>query len=113
MASYGERRAYRRSPVEVPLELSDLRDCVTGTTIDVSRGGLLAHAGDTGPVGTLLRVRVIAEGNEAVVAIGVVVRSVKGDDSQRLVAIALTSTSDEWDCFWNQLVPHINQGGQA
>lgn len=102
-----DRRASRRNQVQVKLEMADTRGSFTGRTVDVSRGGIFAATTETRPVGTLLRIRVHGPRGEAVMAVGVVVRcfsdletSTEGATSPGL-AIALTSTSEAWDRFWD------------
>src|SRR5438128_162413 len=107
MALSSDRRAYRRNAVQMPLELSDLSGAVIGHTIDVSRGGLLATTSIPVVGGTLLRVRVLTAETHSALAIGVVVRSSDG------VAIALTSTSEAWDRFWEDLNAIDRVGGEA
>ncbi len=118
-----DRRAYRRSAIEVPLELSDLKGAVPGKTVDVSRGGLLASTAIPPGVGTLVRVRVLGADSHTVMAVGVVVRSPVmdpasvgvpggGDSTAHGVAIALTSTSEAWDRFWED-VNTPGSGGDA
>jgi hypothetical protein len=60
-------------------------------------------------VGTLLRIRVLGTQGEAVFAVGVVVRcfadlegSTEGSTTPAM-AIALTSTSEAWDRFWDDI----------
>jgi hypothetical protein len=60
-------------------------------------------------VGTLLRVRVLGPRGEMVFAVGVVVRcfsDLEGSHEGSLspgMAIALTSTSEAWDRFWEDV----------
>lgn len=101
-----DRRATRRNQLRVPLEFADLGTKFTGLSVDVSRGGLLATSGALRPAGTLLRVRVVAPIADAVVAVGVVVRTFDQVDTDGPdkgspgLAVALTSTSEAWDRFW-------------
>jgi hypothetical protein len=104
-----DRRASRRNPIQVRLEMSDTRGSFTGRSVDVSRGGIFAATSETRPVGTLLRVRVLGPRGDAVMAVGVIVRcfsdleaSGEGGVSPGL-AIALTSTSEAWDRFWDDV----------
>lgn len=105
-----DRRTSRRNPVQVKLELSDMRGVFGARTIDVSRGGLFAASHDVRPVGSLLRMRVLGRDSEAVLAVGVVVRCFddveegKGEGPiMPGMAIALTSTSEGWDRFWDDV----------
>jgi hypothetical protein len=105
-----DRRASRRNPIQVRLEMSDTRGSFTGRSVDVSRGGIFAATSDTRPVGTLLRVRVLGPRGEAVMAVGVIVRcfsdleaSGEGGGVSPGLAIALTSTSEAWDRFWDDV----------
>jgi hypothetical protein len=105
-----DRRASRRNPIQVRLEMSDTRGSFTGRSVDVSRGGLFAATSEIRPVGTLLRVRVLGPRGVAVMVVGVLVRCVSdlvacgevGGVSPGL-AIALTSTSEAWDRFWDDV----------
>ena len=80
-----------------------------GRSVDVSRGGLFTASLETRPVGTLLRVHVLGPRGEAVFAVGVVVRcfsDLEGSHDGTLspgMAIALTSTSEAWDRFWDDI----------
>ena len=105
-----DRRASRRNPIAVRLEMSDTRGTFNGRSVDVSRGGIFAATTETRPVGTLLRVRVLGPRGEAVMAVGVIVRcfsdlesSNEGSGSSPGLAIALTSTSEAWDRFWDDV----------
>lgn len=104
-----DRRASRRNPVQVRLELSDRNLTFPGRTVDVSRGGLFAATPQVRPVGTLLRIRVIGPKGDPIFAVGVVVRcftSLGEDVPDSLgagLAIALTSTSEAWDLFWDDV----------
>jgi len=73
----------------------------------VSRGGLFVLSSQTRRIGTLLRIRVLAPRGEAVFAVGVVVRcfsELEGtSDGTTAMAIALTSTSEAWDRFWDDV----------
>jgi hypothetical protein len=105
-----DRRASRRNPIQVRLEMSDTRGTFNGRSVDVSRGGIFAATTEIRPVGTLLRVRVLGPRGDAVMAVGVIVRcfsdlegsSESGGASPGL-AIALTSTSEAWDRFWDDV----------
>jgi hypothetical protein len=104
-----DRRASRRNPIQVRLELSDTRGRFSGRSVDVSRGGIFAASAEVRPVGSLIRIRVLAPRGDAVFAVGVVVRcfadvegSSEGSSSPGL-AIALTSTSEAWDRFWDDV----------
>jgi hypothetical protein len=95
--------------VQVRLQLSDMRDAFTGRSVDVSRGGLFVACTAVRPVGTLLRMRVLGPHSDSVFAVGVVVRcfsdlegSSEGSTSPGM-AIALTSTSEAWDHFWDDV----------
>jgi hypothetical protein len=102
-----ERRASRRNAIHVRVHLSDTRGGFLGRSVDVSRGGLFVLSNDTRRVGTLLRIRVLATRGDAVFAVGVVVRcfsNVEGSsEGQTAMAIALTSTSEAWDRFWDDV----------
>ncbi len=106
-----DRRTSRRNPVQVRLELADMRGVFTGRSVDVSRGGVFAATTETRSIGALLRVKVLGPrgDGDTVLAVGVVVRcfddvesSVDGVVSPGL-AIALTSTSEGWDRFWDDV----------
>jgi|GEM_PF-1277379 len=104
-----ERRASRRNPVHVRVNLSDTQGSFLGRSVDVSRGGLFVLSSETRRVGTLLRVRVLGTQGKSVFAVGVVVRcfsdlegSAEGSTSPAM-AIALTSTSEAWDRFWDDV----------
>jgi hypothetical protein len=105
-----DRRASRRNPIQVRLEMSDTRGTFNGRSVDVSRGGIFAATTETRPVGTLLRVRVLGPRGDAVMAVGVIVRcfsdlegSSEGGGASPGLAIALTSTSEAWDRFWDDV----------
>jgi hypothetical protein len=105
-----DRRTSRRNAVQVRVELSDLRGSFTGRTVDVSRNGLFAATAETRPVGSLLRLRILDRKGEAVLAVGVVVRAfeeiepaAEGGVASPGVAVALTSTSEAWDRFWDDV----------
>ena len=104
-----ERRASRRSSIQVRLQLSDIGSSFLGRSVDVSRGGVFVASPETRRVGTLLRVRVLGPRGEAVFAVGVVVRcfsDLEGSRDGSLspgMAIALTSTSEAWDRFWEDV----------
>jgi len=112
LANPADRRTSRRNPVQVRLELSDKKLSFSGRTVDVSRGGLFAAASELRPVGTLLRIKVIGPKGDPIYAVGVVVRtfasiadtgvSDQGTNTMGL-AIALTSTSESWDLFWDDV----------
>ncbi len=104
-----ERRASRRNPIHVRVHLSDTYGSFLGRSVDVSRGGLFVLSSETRRVGTLLRIRVLGPRGEAVFAVGVVVRcfadlegSSEGAPTPAM-AIALTSTSEAWDRFWDDV----------
>jgi hypothetical protein len=105
-----DRRASRRNPVQVRLDITDTRGAFSARTVDVSRGGLFAATPETRPVGSLLRMKVLGPKGEAIMAVGVVVRcfaDVEGADAGGAptpgLAIALTSTSEAWDRFWDDV----------
>jgi hypothetical protein len=105
-----DRRASRRNPIQVRLEMSDTRGTFNGRSVDVSRGGIFAATTETRAVGTLLRVRVLGPRGETVMAVGVIVRcfsdlegSSEGGAASPGLAIALTSTSEAWDRFWDDV----------
>ncbi|MDZ4697809.1 MAG: PilZ domain-containing protein [Deltaproteobacteria bacterium] len=107
-----DRRTSRRNPVQVRLELSNKKQSFSARTVDVSRGGLFAAASELRPVGTLLRIKVVGPKGDPIYAVGVVVRtfasiadggtSDQGTHTMGL-AIALTSTSESWDLFWDDV----------
>ncbi len=114
-----DRRASRRNPVQVRLQLSDMRATFMGRSVDVSRGGLFVACTAVRPVGTLLRMRVLGPHSDAVFAVGVVVRcfadlegSTEGSTSPGM-AIALTSTSEAWDHFWDDVNASEEDDGGA
>jgi hypothetical protein len=102
-----ERRASRRNAIHVRVHLSDTQGGFSGRSVDVSRGGLFVLSSETRRVGTLLRIRVLAPRGEAVFAVGVVVRcfsNLEGsNEGSTAMAIALTSTSEAWDRFWDDI----------
>lgn len=104
-----ERRSSRRNPIHVRVNLSDTHGSFMGRSVDVSRGGLFVLSSETRRVGTLLRIRVLGTHGESVFAVGVVVRCFadlegSGDGSATpAMAIALTSTSEAWDRFWDDV----------
>ena len=91
------------------MQLADMVSTFLGRSVDVSRGGLFVASPETRRVGTLLRVRVLGPRGEAVFAVGVVVRcfsDLEGSHEGSLspgMAIALTSTSEAWDRFWEDV----------
>jgi hypothetical protein len=104
-----DRRASRRNPIHVRVHLSDTRGNFTGRSVDVSRGGIFVLCAETREVGSLLRIRVLGPRGDAIFAVGVVVRcftdlesSVDGVVSPGM-AVALTSTSEAWDTFWDDV----------
>ena len=111
-----DRRASRRNPVQVKLSVSDMRGSFVARTVDVSRGGLFAATIETRPVGSLLRMRVMGPRGEAVLAVGVVVRCFDNVETQSDgpaapgIAIALTSTSEAWDRFWDDVNATDDEG---
>lgn len=105
-----ERRGSRRNPIHVRVNLSDTYGSFLGRSVDVSRGGLFVLSHETRRVGTLLRIRVLGTQGESVFAVGVVVRCFadlegSGDagTATPAMAIALTSTSEAWDRFWDDV----------
>jgi hypothetical protein len=102
-----ERRASRRNAIHVRVHLSDTQGSFLGRSVDVSRGGLFVLGSETRRVGSLLRIRVLATRGEPVFAVGVVVRcfsNLEGSgDGNTAMAIALTSTSEAWDRFWDDV----------
>ena len=104
-----ERRASRRNPIQVRLQLTDMASSFLGRSVDVSRGGVFVASAETRRVGTLLRVRVLGPRGEAVFAVGVVVRCFSDLEGSREgtlspgLAVALTSTSEAWDRFWEDV----------
>jgi hypothetical protein len=91
------------------VNLSDTHGSFMGRSVDVSRGGLFVLSSETRRVGTLLRIRVLGTHGESVFAVGVVVRCFadlegSGDgNATPAMAIALTSTSEAWDRFWDDV----------
>jgi len=116
-----DRRTSRRNPVQVRLAIADARGTFTGRTVDVSRGGLFAATNETRPVGTLLRMRVLGPRGDTVMSVGVVVRCFAdvepGGDGPAVpgMAIALTSTSEAWDRFWDDVsaTDDLDQEGEV
>jgi len=102
-----ERRTSRRNAIHVRVNLSDTQGSFLGRSVDVSRGGLFVLSAETRRVGTLLRIRVLAPRGESVFAVGVVVRcfaDLEGSsEGSTAMAIALTSTSEAWDRFWDDI----------
>ena len=106
-----DRRASRRNPVQVRLEITERNTVFSARTIDVSRGGLFAATVDLRPVGTLLRIKVIGPKGDPLLAVGVVVRAFDNIPDAELtkglpnsgLAIALISTSEAWDLFWDDV----------
>jgi PilZ domain len=104
-----DRRTSRRNPVQVKLQISDMRGSFQARTVDVSRGGLFAATTEQRPVGSLLRIRVMGPKGDSVMAVGVVVRCFDNVESNNDgpgspgMAIALTSTSEAWDRFWDDV----------
>ncbi len=102
-----ERRASRRNAIHVRVHLSDTQGSFFGRSVDVSRGGLFVLGAETRRVGSLLRIRVLATRGEPVFAVGVVVRCFSNlessADGNTAMAIALTSTSEAWDRFWDDV----------
>jgi hypothetical protein len=102
-----ERRASRRNAIHVRVNLSDTQGSFLGRSVDVSRGGLFVLGSETRRVGTLLRIRVLGTQGETVFAVGVVVRCFSDVESSgegsMAIAIALTSTSEAWDRFWDDV----------
>src|SRR5688500_13720546 len=118
MPSPQDRRAYRRTEIQVNVEMSDVRGSVVGRTIDVSRGGLFASTSEARTVGTLLRVRIVEPNSGPAVAVGVVVRSgaptaPKDPSLPQGIAIALTATSEAWDRYWDDLTGGEGKTGEA
>lgn len=114
-----DRRASRRNPVQVRLEITDGRNKFPARTVDVSRGGLFAATPELRPVGTLLRIRVTGPKGDPILAVGVVVRCFTslGESGRGLatagLAIALTSTSEAWDLFWDDVVAREDEEADA
>lgn len=104
-----DRRASRRNPIQVKLSVSDMRGTFIARTIDVSRGGLFAATTEQRAVGSLLRMRVMGPKGDSVMAVGVVVRCFDNVESHNDgpaspgMALALTSTSEAWDRFWDDV----------
>jgi hypothetical protein len=113
-----ERRASRRNAIHVRVHLSDTQGSFLGRSVDVSRGGLFVLGSETRRVGTLLRIRVLATRGDAVFAVGVVVRcfsNLEGSapEGQTAMAIALTSTSEAWDRFWDDVNASDEADGES
>ena len=111
-----DRRTSRRNPVQVKLSVSDMRGTFQARTVDVSRGGLFAATSEQRPVGSLLRMRVMGPKGDSVMAVGVVVRCFENVESHNDgpaspgMAIALTSTSEAWDRFWDDVTSTDDEG---
>ena len=111
-----DRRTSKRNPVQVKLSVTDMRGSFVARTVDVSRGGLFAATSDTRPVGSLLRMRVMGPKGDSVLAVGVVIRLFDNVESQKDapaspgMAIALTSTSEAWDRFWDDVSATDDEG---
>lgn len=114
-----DRRASRRNPVQVRLEINDGRHKFPARTVDVSRGGLFAATPELRPVGTLLRIRVTGPKGDPILAVGVIVRCFTslGESGRGMatagLAIALTSTSEAWDLFWDDVVAREDEEADA
>ena len=114
-----DRRASRRNPIQVRLEITDGRHKFPARTVDVSRGGLFAATPELRPVGTLLRIRATAPKGDLLLAVGVVVRCFTslGESGKGLatagLAIALTSTSEAWDLFWDDVVSREDEEAES
>jgi hypothetical protein len=114
-----ERRGSRRNPIHVRVNLSDTEGSFLGRSVDVSRGGLFVLSSETRRVGTLLRIRVLGTQGESVFAVGVVVRCFadlegtgEGGTPTPAMAIALTSTSEAWDRFWDDVNASDDDGDE-
>jgi len=110
-----ERRRSPRVAVDVPVELRFTLDpVVRGRASDLSREGLFAETDQPRPPGTLVRVRLDVDAAEPVMAVGVVVRSVAEDPTsvrrRRGVGILLTSTSEAWDRYWDDVSERLRSG---
>jgi len=107
----GERRRSRRVAVELPVELRfTLERSVCGQACDLSREGLFAKTEHPRPPGTLVRVRLDVDCAEPIIAVGVVVREVTGPRPPRGVGILLTSTSEAWDSYWDDVSEQLRAG---
>jgi hypothetical protein len=67
-------------------------------------------------VGSHLRVKVLATPGETVLAVGVVVRvfddvEASGGDVTPGLAVALTSTNEAWDRFWDGIIALDDEAG--
>jgi hypothetical protein len=115
MAATRDRRRSLRVAVDLPVELRFTLDpAVRGRAANLSREGLYAETEEPRPPGTLVRVRLDIDATEPVMAVGVVVRQVLPDPStqrgHRGVGILLTSTSEAWDRYWDDLSERIRAG---
>jgi hypothetical protein len=95
--------------VNLPVELRfHMGAPVVGHVRNVSREGVLAELDVEQAAGTLVRLRVqAADLAEPLLAVGVVVRRV---ESPRGLGICLTSTSEAWDRFWDDLTARLRSG---
>jgi PilZ domain-containing protein len=117
MMSNRERRRSPRVAVDLPVELRFTLDpVVRGRASDLSREGLFAETDEPKPPGTLVRVRLDVDCAEPVMAVGVVVRQVPTADDPtsvrrpRGVGILLTSTSEAWDRYWDDVSERLRSG---
>jgi hypothetical protein len=113
-----ERRRSPRVAVDVPVELGFTLDpIVRGWASDLSREGLFARTEHPRAPGTLVRVRLDVEAAEPIMAVGVVVRQlptaedpVSGQGHKCGVGILLTSTSEAWDRYWDDVSQRLYSG---
>ena len=114
MPSARDRRRSARVDVDVPVELRFTLDpAVRGRASNLSREGLFAEVEDVRPPGTLVRLRLDVDTGEPVMAVGVVVRQVersRGHAARRGVGILLTSTSEAWDRYWDEVSARLRAG---
>jgi hypothetical protein len=103
--------------VDVPVELRFTLDpAVRGRARSLSREGLFAETEEPRAPGTLVRVRLDVDCIEPVMAVGVVVRQVPpadaagGPRARRGVGILLTSTSEAWDRYWDDVTAQRRAG---
>ena len=114
MPAARDRRRSARVDVDLPVELRFTLDpAVRGRASNLSREGLFAEVDDVRPPGTLVRLRLDVDAAEPVMAVGVVVRQVdsgRGRSARRGVGILLTSTSEAWDRYWDEVSTRIRAG---
>ncbi|HJZ84578.1 MAG TPA: PilZ domain-containing protein [Polyangia bacterium] len=114
MTSSRDRRRSPRVAIDLPIELRFTLDpAVRGRASNLSREGLFAEVDQLRPPGTLVRLRLDVDGAEPVMAVGVVVRQVedgRASGGPRGVGILLTSTSEAWERYWDDVSVRIRSG---